>query len=210
MTPTGSGAFQITASAAYQAETAAVTIAQTNVLTAARGVRAQLLDRVRAERAARAGGASHSPRLASSPAAPVARRRRSSRRRSFDVRAVSPFTKAISGSTTILTVQQAQPNGVIRPHLYRLTLPAAVRCAVRSRSEQDGTPRRHDVRQVERHRTLDDLSVFVSRTSDVSYGKATVTGTAAGFQASSQFTSSDGIAVRSRSGNAHQWRIKGT
>ncbi len=35
LTPTGSGALQITASAAFQGQTAAVTIAQTNVLTAA-------------------------------------------------------------------------------------------------------------------------------------------------------------------------------
>jgi hypothetical protein len=35
LTPTGSGAFQITATAAFQGQTAAVTIAQTNVMTAA-------------------------------------------------------------------------------------------------------------------------------------------------------------------------------
>lgn len=40
MTPTGSGVFQITASAAFQGQTAAVTIAQTKVLTAAQAASA--------------------------------------------------------------------------------------------------------------------------------------------------------------------------
>lgn len=213
LTPTGSGAFQITASAAFAGQSAAVTIAQVNVLTAAQAAGAA--------GASSAGGAAGGAGGASGGGL------------SFTTIAIVAGGAVAGGAIvatqvvaqggvaiyegdfridSIQTVQQVQQNGVIN-----LTCTIAISESGEVRGEieerEDGTlsgtmSAKWNI--VEGARTCPTFAA--SGGTDVSYGKATVTGTAAGFQASSQFTSSDGIGfgAQSFSGTLANGVIRGT
>lgn len=210
MTPTGSGAFQITASAAYQGQTAAVTIAQTNVLTAAEAAGATGASSAGGTGGAAGGGSGGGLSLttigivggAVAGGAIVA------------TQVVAQGGVAIYEGDfridTILTVQQAQPNGVIG-----LTCAASLsqRGEVRGEIEEqrDGTL----TGTMSAKWSVIELSTtcpFSSGTSDVSYGNATVSGTTAGFQASSQSANPDGVGfgAQSFSGTLTNGEIRGT
>jgi hypothetical protein len=207
LTPTGSGAFQITASATYQGQTAAATIAQTNVATAA-----QASSAAAGSSAGGAGGASGGGLSlttigivaggAVAGGAIVATQ-------VLDQGGVAIYEGDFR-IDTILTVQQAQPNGVIG-----LVCSASLsqRGEVRGEIEeqQDGNL----TGTMSAKWSVTELSTtcpFSSGTSDVSYGKATVSGTAAGFQASSQSLNPDGVGFGAQafSGTLTNGVIKGT
>ena len=213
MTPTGSGAFQITASAAFAGQTAAVTIAQTNVLTAAQAASAA--------GASSAGGAVGGAGGASGGG--------------LSLTTIGIVGGAVAGGAivatqvvaaqggvaiyegdfridSIQTVQQVQQNGVIN---LTCTISISQSGEVRGEIEEreDGTlsgtmSAKWNI--VEGARTCPTFAA--SGGTDVSYGKAPVTGTAANFQASSQFTSADGIGfgAQSFSGTLTNGVIKGT
>ena len=214
MTPTGSGVFQITASATYQGQTAAVTIAQTNVLTAAQASSAAGASSVGGT-AGGAGGASGSG-LSLTTIGIVA---------GGAVAGGAIVAKQVAGAQggvaiyegdfridSIQTVQQVQQNGVIN---LTCTISISQSGEVRGEIEEreDGTligtmSAKWNI--VEGARTCPTFAA--SGGTDVSYGKAPVTGTAASFQASSQFTSSDGIGfgAQSFSGTLANGVIRGT
>ena len=209
LTPTGSGAFQITASAAYQGQTAAATIAQTNVLTAA-----QASSAAAGSSAGGAGGASGGGLSlttigivaggAVAGGAIVAKQ-------VFDQGGVAIYEGDFR-IDSLETVQQVQANGVIS---LTCTISISQSGEVRGEIEEreDGTligtmSAKWNI--VEGARTCPIFAA--SGATDVSYGKATITGTAANFQASSQFTSSDGIGfgAQSFSGTLSNGVIRGT
>jgi hypothetical protein len=211
MTPTGSGVFQITASAAFQGQTAAVTIAQTNVLTAAQAASA-----AGASSAGGAAGGASGGGLSLTTIGIVA---------GGAVAGGAIVATQVAGAQggvavyegdfridSIQTVQQVQQNGVIN---LTCTISISQSGEVRGEIEEreDGTligtmSAKWNI--VEGARTCPTFAA--SGGTDVSYGKATVTGTAAGFQASSQFTSSDGIGfgAQSFSGTLANGVIRGT
>ena len=204
LTPTGSGALQITASATFEGQTAAaVTIAQTNVATAAQaaggaaagaggGISATTIGIVAGSVAAVAGGAIAAKQVLGAGGVSIYE---------GDFRIDS-----------LQTVQQVQQNGVIN---LTCTISISQSGEVRGEIEErgDGTlvgtmSAKWNI--VEGARTCPTFGA--SGGTDVSYGKATVTGTAASFQASSQYTSSDGIGfgAQSFSGTLSNGVIRGT
>jgi hypothetical protein len=205
MTPTGSGAFQITASATYQGQTAAVTMAQTNVLTVAQA------SSVASSAGGTSGGGLSLTTIAIVAGGAVA----------GGAIAATQLAGAQGGVAiyegdfridSIQTVQQVQQNGVIN---LTCTISISQSGEVRGEIEEreDGTltgtmSAKWNI--VEGARTCPTFAA--SGGTDVSYGKAPVTGTAASFQASSQFTSSDGIGfgAQSFSGTLANGVIRGT
>jgi hypothetical protein len=203
LTPTGSGAFQITASATFQGQTAVATISQTNVLTAAQASSA-------ASTAGATGGAGG---LSATTIAIVA---------GGAVAGGALIATQVGGAQggvaiyegdfridTLLTVQQAQPNGVIS-----LTCTASLSQTGELRGEIDEREDGTVTGTISAKWSVIQLSTtcpFSSAASDVSYGKAPVTGTTAGFQASSQAPSDGvGFGAQSFSGTLTNGVIRGT
>lgn len=197
MTPTGSGAFQITASAAFQGQTAAVTIAQTNVLTAA-------------EAAGAAGGGLSASTIGIVAASAVA-----------VAGGVIAATQVLSGGVSIYegdfridglqTVRQVQNNGVVS---LICTIAISQSGEVRAEIEEaeDGTltgtmSAKWNI--TEGSRTCPIFAA--SGGTDVSYGQATINGTAASFKASS-IAPSDGVGFGAQafSGTLSNGVIRGT
>jgi len=208
LTPTGSGVFQITASAAFQGQTAAVTIAQTNVLTAAQAASA-------AGAAGGAGGASGGGLSLTTIGIVAGSAVAGGAIVATQVAGAQGGVAIYEGDfriDSIQTVQQVQQNGVIN---LTCTISISQSGEVRGEIEEreDGTlvgtmSAKWNI--VEGVRTCPTFAA--SGGTDVSYGKAPVTGTAASFQASSQFTSSDGIGfgAQSFSGTLANGVIRGT
>jgi hypothetical protein len=215
-TPTGSGAFQISASAAFQGQTAVVSIAQTNVLTAAE-----------AASAAGASGTSGAP--AGGAAAGGSGGGISATTIAIVVGGAAAggavvATQAGGGGPgggvavyegnfridSVLTVQHFQDNGVL---FLTCTASLSEQGEVRAEIEEreDGTiagtmSAKWSV--IELSRTCP----VSSAASDVSYGKAPVTGMASSFQASSQSANPDGVGFGAQafSGTLSNGVIKGT
>ncbi len=213
MTPTGSGVFQITASAAYQGQTAAVTIAQTNVVTAAQASSAAGTSSAGGT-AGGAGGASGSG-LSLTTIGIVGGAVAGGALVATQVAGAQGGVAIYEGDfriDSIQTVQQVQQNGVIN---LTCTISISQSGEVRGEIEEreDGTligtmSAKWNI--VEGARTCPTFAA--SGATDVSYGKAPVSGTTAGFQASSQFTSADGIGfgAQSFSGTLANGVIRGT
>ena len=214
LTPTGSGVFQITASAAFQGQTAAVTIAQTNVLTAAQAASAAGASSTGGA-AGGAGGASGGG-LSLTTVGIVAGGAVAGGAIAATQLAGAQGSVAIYEGDfridSIQTVQQVQQNGIIN---LTCTISISQSGEVRGEIEEreDGTligtmSAKWNI--VEGARTCPTFAA--SGGTDVSYGKATVRGTAASFQASSQFTSADGtgFGAQSFSGTLTNGVINGT
>jgi len=213
MTPTGSGAFQITASATFQGQTAAATIAQTNVLTAAQA--ASAAGASSAGGTGGAGGGASGGGLSLTTIGIVGGAVAGGAIVATQVAGAQGGVAIYEGDfriDSIQTVQQVQQNGVIN---LTCTISISQSGEVRGEIEEreDGTligtmSAKWNI--VEGARTCPTFAA--SGGTDVSYGKAPVTGTAASFQASSQFTSSDGIGfgAQSFSGTLANGVIRGT
>lgn len=215
LTPTGSGALQISASATFQGQTAAVTIAQTNVLTAAEaasvagapgaggtgggataggaggGISGTTIGIVAGAVGAVAGGAIAATQIGGGEGG------------------VSIYEGAF-GIDTLSTVRHFRPNGTL--DLTCTTL-LSQRGEVRAEIEEreDGTL----VGTMSANWSVTESAntcPFQNSSNDVSYGPAPVTGTTGGFQASSQFRGSDGIGfgAQSFSGTLSNGVIRGT
>ncbi len=214
MTPTGSGVFQITASATYQGQTAAVTIAQTNVLTAAQASSAAGASSAGGT-AGGASGASGSGLSLTTIGIVAGGAVAGGAIAATQLAGAQGGVAIYEGDfriDSIQTVQQVQQNGVIN---LTCTISISQSGEVRGEIEEreDGTligtmSAKWNI--VEGARTCPTFAA--SGGTDVSYGKAPVTGTAASFQASSQFTSSDGIGfgAQSFSGTLANGVIRGT
>jgi hypothetical protein len=219
LTPTGSGAFQISASATFQGQTAAVTIAQTNVATAAQAASAAGASSGTAggAGAAGAGGGGLSATTigivvgavgAVAGGAIVAKQALSSGGPGGGVAVYEGDFRIDS----LQTVQQVQQNGVINlTCTISISQSGEVRAEIQAR--EDGTvigtmSAKWNI--TEPSRTCPTFAA--SGGTDVSYGKATVTGTTSGFQASSQYTSADGVGfgAQSFSGTLTNGVIRGT